>query len=387
MSPPSPSNRRPRILQVVSYLTLGGAERVALTITRALRDEFDFSLHAVRGSERQSLGDPIARELQALGIPFSLGTNLPMRFGGMLTSGFELARVVRRVQPDLIHLHTEIPEAAYAVMAFCSPRLRAIPVVRTVHNTVFWDFFRPFARWCDRRMATAHVVGVSAGCVQTFQRLRSESGAPPPGAAPVKIYNGCPQPASLPPRRKRTESQPVEIVFGGRFELQKGTDLLPEILKRVRPPASGAHLVLYGCGTHEPLLRQLAQTPPPGWTIEVHPPIPDFAEQLSRFDLVLMPSRYEGLGLVAVEAAMVGVPVVATNTEGLRDVFPSDYPWLAQPGDAASFAAKLQDALDQPTQWNALGEQMQNRARTMFAVDAMADGYRKTYLQALQPAA
>jgi glycosyltransferase involved in cell wall biosynthesis len=145
--------------------------------------------------------------------------------------------------------------------------------------------------------------------------------------------------------------------------------------------------VLYGCGAHEALLRQLARTPPPGWTIEVRPPVPDFAKQLGRFDLVLMPSRFEGLGLVAVEAAMMGVPVIATNAEGLRDVFPSDYPWLAQPGDAASFAAKLQDALDQPTRWAVMGEQLQDRARTIFAVDTMADGYRKTYLQALHPPA
>ncbi len=382
--PTPPPIRRPRILQVVSHLALGGAERVALTLTEALRNDFDFHLYAVRGIEPGALGAALATEVRSLEIPLHLGARVPMRFGGVITSGIGLTRVVKRVRPDLIHLHTEIPEAAYAAMVTASPSLRSIPVVRTIHNTVFWKFWRALGRWCDRRMAHAFIAGVSPGCVTAFRHLRKESSAALPPEPPATIFNGVAAPTSSPPLRSSdANNHPVKLVFGGRLEEQKGTDLLPAILAQVRPPAHGAHLVIYGTGTHESLLRKLAQNPPAGWSLELRAPTRDFAQQLAHYDLALMPSRYEGLGLVAIEAALASVPVVATEAEGLRDAFPSDHPWLAKPGDAADFAAKLQQALDQPSLRPAIALRAQTFAQSHFSIGTMARDYRQLYERAL----
>ena len=383
--PPPPPTPPPRILQVVSHLALGGAERVALTLIEALRHDFDFHLFAVRGIEPGGLGASLAAEVRALGIPLHLGLRVPMRLGGVITSGIGLTRVVRRVRPDLIHLHTEIPEAACAAMLATTPSLRAIPIVRTIHNTVFWRFWRPLGRWCDRRLAHALIAGVSPGCVTEFLHLRKESRAPVPPTA-ITIFNGVPTPASSQPLRSPSDdTQPVQLIFGGRLEEQKGTDLLPAILAQVRPPPRGAHLAIYGTGSHEPLLRKLTQNPPFGWSLELRVPTRDFSQQLGRHDLVLMPSRYEGLGLVAVEAALAGVPVIATDAEGLRDVFPADHPWLARPGDASAFAAKLQQALNHPSHWPAVAHRAQTFAQSHFSLSAMARAYHQLYERALHP--
>jgi glycosyltransferase involved in cell wall biosynthesis len=383
--PTPPPTRRPRILQVVSHLALGGAERVALTITRALHADFDFQIFAVRGIEPGPFGAALAAEILAEGLPLHLGARVPMRFGGVITSGFQLTRVVRQVQPDLIHLHTEIPEAAYAAMSACSPALRAIPVVRTIHNTVFWKFWRGLGHWCDRRMPHAFVAGVSAGCADAFSQLRRESGAAQPPEKPVTIFNGVPLPPAGRAIRAKRRGDRVNIVFGGRLEPQKGTDLLPDILRCVQPPAEGARLVLFGSGSHETQLRNLAKNPPAGWTIEVRPPAPDFVQQLSDFDLAIMPSRFEGLGLVAVEASLAGIPVVATDIDGLRDVFFPGYPWLARPDDAADLAAKLQAALDAPERWPELGSLSRQFACERFSVETMAAAYRSLYERACAP--
>jgi glycosyltransferase involved in cell wall biosynthesis len=385
MSPPSPANRRPRILQVVSHLALGGAERVALTITRALLDEFDFVFYAVRGREPGKFGTALAEEVRQLNVPLHLGARVPMRFGGVITSGIGLTRVVKRVQPDLIHLHTEIPEAAYAAMVTFAPSLREIPAVRTIHNTVFWRFWRPLGLWCDRRMPHARVAGVSPGCVDAFLELRRESGAVAPPEPPVTIFNGVPFPTTARPPRDHSTNQPVSVVFGGRLEFEKGTDLLPEILAQVRPPSCGAQLIIYGTGTHETLLRKLAKNPPSGWTVELRPPAPDFAQQLSHFDLAIMPSRYEGLGLVAIEATLAGTPVIATNAAGLRDAFPPDHPWLARVDDTADFAAKLQEALDHPACWDEVASRGRAFAHRVFAISTMAGTYRSLYQRTLAP--
>jgi glycosyltransferase involved in cell wall biosynthesis len=381
----SPPPRRPHILQVVSHLALGGAERVAITLMAALRNEFDFSLHAVRGIEPGGFGDALAREVRALKVPFTLGARVPMRLGGVITSGIGLTRVVRRLKPDLIHLHTEIPEAAYAAMVSWSPALRHIPVMRTIHNTVFWRFWRPLGRWCDRRMAHAYVAGVSPGCVSELMALRSESHAPPLPEPPRVIFNGVPE---LPRSSSKifANDRPLKVVFGGRLEHEKGSDLLPNIIARARPRSGTADLTLYGSGAHEALLRRLVAVPPPGWTVRLEAPVTDFAARLDAFDLVLMPSRYEGLGLVAVEAAFAGVPVIATHAPGLRDAFPSTHPWLAKPDDASDFADKLQHALDHPETWSNAAAAAATFARERFSLPSMAAAYHALYRSALDNA-
>jgi len=377
-------SRRPRILQCVSHLALGGAERVALTLVEALRDEFDFEIFAVRGLGDGEIGRTLAGEVQKLGLPLHIGARVPMRFGGVITSGIGMARAVRRVKPDLIHLHTEIPETGYAVMAACLPGTRATPFVRTIHNTVFWEFWRPMGRWADRQMPRSFVAGVSPGATEAFLRLRQASGGAALPQPPVTIYNGVLEPKTISKRIPKPVTEPVKIVFGGRFEFQKGTDLLPEILSRVCPPKpAGAHLVLFGSGVHEPQLRALAHRPPPGWKVDVRRPISNFASQLGEYDLVIMPSRYEGLALIPIEASFIAAPLVATDAPGLHETLPADHPWIARAGDASSFAAVLQQALDQPERWTMAGENARAFARERFAVKTMADAYRSLYGQAL----
>ena len=61
------------------------------------------------------------------------------------------------------------------------------------------------------------------------------------------------------------------------------------------------------------LLQSFAARPPPGWIVRVGEPATDLLQRLPAFDLVLMPSRFEGLGMVAVEALLLGVPVVVKD--------------------------------------------------------------------------
>ncbi len=377
---------RPRVLQVVSHLALGGAERVALTLMEGLRAEFEFSVFAVRGVAEGEIGRALAAEVKALGVALHTGRRVPMRYGGVLTGAWDLRRAVKEVGPDLIHLHTEIPEASWAALASVWPGLRKIPVVRTVHNTVFWAFAPGLGRWCDRRLARAAVAGVSAPATEAFLRLRAESGAGASELEPVTILNGV-----KPPKTKRTRAAwrpgagPLRVVFGGRLEPQKGTDLLPEILRRVELPVDVAvELDIFGSGAHEALLRQLAAEAPRGWRVTVRGPVADFAERLVEYDVAIMPSRFEGLGLVAVEALLAGTLVLATDVAGLREVFPENYPWLAEAGDAGAFARRWSEVLRCPEKWPEETEAARGFAAKKFGVTAMASGYAGLYRAAME---
>jgi glycosyltransferase involved in cell wall biosynthesis len=89
------------------------------------------------------------------------------------------------------------------------------------------------------------------------------------------------------------------------------------------------------------------------------------------------------LALIAIEAALLGLPVMATDGPGIREGFPADYPWLASAGDAASFASLLQTALDAPASWASVVTQARDFAQTHFNLTAMCNAYTSLYSQAL----
>jgi glycosyltransferase involved in cell wall biosynthesis len=375
--------KRPRVLQVITHLALGGAERVAFSLMHGLQNDFDFAVFAVSGIDPGELGQSMKRELDEMRIPIYTGTKMPIKLGGMFLAGAWMASVVKKFQPDLIHLHTEIPESVYASMITLHPRLGEIPLVRTIHNTIYWNPWRKLGRWCDRRMPRSYIAAIANDVIAPVQELRDESGAGPFPQPPMVIFNGVAV-HDQPRAENRLPGQCVRILFAGRFEDQKGADLLPGIVRKIQlHDGRICELIIHGSGAHEAALRQLAANPPPGWMIEVHGPVANLSARMPQFDLLIMPSRYEGLGLLAVEAALLNLPVIATNAAGLREVFPENYPWLAKPGDAEDFARLLQRALDEPTAMLGSIRQAREFAAKRFDPTLMCDGYRKLFTQAI----
>lgn len=376
---------RPVVLHVVTHLGLGGAERVCVQIIRGLRESSSFGVYAANGIKDDAFGPGLRKEIEELRIPLHLGPQLAIRRGGLALSVMRLAQAVKATKPDIIHLHTEIPELVYSVLAATRPALTAHPaVLRTIHNSVYWRPRRPLGRWCERRMKESTVVAVSQGALGAYDELRRESGAGPVRVSPKIIYNGVEDTSTGGDSRENRSRRDkyLQLAFAGRLEKQKGADLLPEILKSARLPTGlTCELNVYGHGSYGPLLEKLQQEAPSGWIVRVNRTVPDFNRLLGNFDLVLMPSRYEGLGLVAVEALLSQVPVVATSTAGLAEVFPAGYPWLASPGDAASFARTLEHAIAHRDVWESAVADSLPFVQRRFDFGHMLAAYRETYAE------
>jgi glycosyltransferase involved in cell wall biosynthesis len=90
--------------------------------------------------------------------------------------------------------------------------------------------------------------------------------------------------------------------------------------------------------------------------VELLPPRLDLAGRLRSFDAIVMPSRFEGLGLVAIEALCAGVPVLATNAPGLNEALPDWYPGRCAVDDPAALAAMISGFVRDVGQWRADAE-------------------------------
>ncbi|WP_415787794.1 glycosyltransferase [Deinococcus saxicola] len=381
-----PHAAHPRILQVITHLDMGGAENVAISLAEALRPEFNFSFFAVGGVADNPVGQEMARRLERLRVPVHSGTVLGFKRGGLAQAGVRLNRLIWKTRPEIVHLHTEIPETTFAVAS-----LLGLPagtrIVRTVHNSEIWPAWRRVGRLVEPRLRRATVVGVSEACLDGLWEFQVAQHLPlTPGDQTRVVYNGV----STPPgaasgRPSRPADRPIRVLFAGRLEPQKGVDLLPDLLTAASALTTRpVEVTILGHGSLEEMLKQWTRTQTLPWTITLAEPVANLAAHLGDHDLMLVPSRFEGLCLVAVEALMAGMPVVATRARGLNEIFPPGYPLLCSSGDVPALARTLAKAVGAYEHYAEVVAAQQPGIVERFNLDGMAQGYRRCYLDVLQ---
>ncbi|MFC0205082.1 glycosyltransferase family 4 protein [Novosphingobium soli] len=378
------------MLQVITKLDMGGAEVVALDLVSALRRDVDFAVASVLDVDPSPVGVAMARQLSDMAIPLFPGARGHFKKGGALQSAWRLAQAVRRFQPDLVHLHTEMPELTWAIAGLLAPGLRKVPVLRTVHNCELWIAWGRIGRWVTGRLAGAQVLAVSRAAAEADAAIPTRRTRP---VAEV-VYNGVTAPVAAGPDDSYDgggdDRTGVHVLFAGRLIEQKAPDLLPEILRRAHAatPRRDVCVRIAGAGPLEAALRDALHGIAPGWTVTMTPPIANLSSKLSRFDVVLMPSRYEGFSILAMETLLSGVPLVATRAPGLREAFPDDYPFCAEVDDAAGLGAILAGVIADPEAARQRIAVLVPALAQQFAPDAMIARHAQIYAAAARsPAA
>ena len=123
------------------------------------------------------------------------------------------------------------------------------------------------------------------------------------------------------------EQEHLNILFAGRLEPQKGISVLCEVLKMLAGDAR-YHFTIAGDGSQRTLVEQtLADIASSGKPLNAQlvPPIFGLAGYMQSFDYLFMPSEFEGLSMLSMEASLNRLPVIANACPGLADTLPADY--------------------------------------------------------------
>lgn len=234
----------------------------------------------------------------------------------------------RRFRPDVVHAHWLLPNALVAALLPGRHRL-----VVTLHGNdvqlAAGRWASPVARWVARR---ADVVMAVSG---PLARQAEEVLDLPAGSVAV---THLPLPLDMEP--SPLPSGPPRLLAAGRASREKGFDVLLDAL--ARPDAAAWHATVVADGPERPDLERRAAAL--GDRVRLLPLVPrrELFALMADHHAVVVPSRSEGLGLVAVEALALGRPVVASDVGGLPDVvIPGDDGLLVPPGDADALAAAL----------------------------------------------
>jgi glycosyltransferase involved in cell wall biosynthesis len=334
-----------RILHIIDSLDLGGAQTALLNLVK-YADASRFH-HEVAVMHGEGL---FAGAFRALDVPVhSLSAH---RWPpGYLTS---LPGLLRRGNFDFVQCHLFASNwIAKPLAAVCGAR-------RIYHHDQCNDAFRtdsPVAILVDAltNQLSTRVLSVSRS-VETFN-LQVES-LPPERVVylPNSVDLAEFRPAETAARRAAREElglPPEAFVIGGvgRFTPQKNFGLLLDAAPRETTVA------LFGSGPEEAMLRGRA-----GDNARFMGTVADRAAIYRAIDMLVLPSRFEGLPMTVLEAMASGVPVVASAVDGVREIAThGENAWLAPSGDVVAFRS----ALDRLRADGALRERLANSAREL----------------------
>ncbi|MET8768321.1 glycosyltransferase family 4 protein [Streptomyces sp. NPDC004658] len=336
----------PRVLHLAQPVD-GGVARVVLDLTRA-------QLAAGLRVTAACPGGALAAGLRELGADVRDWRAARSPGPGLPGEVRRLARLVDEVRPALVHAHS--------AKAGLAARLAVRGRVPTVFQPHAWSFEavggltsalalrweRWGARWADRVVCVSEAeraTGLRAG-------VRAAYAVVPNGIDTTRF---APAPSTGTPSAAEPgdEGSPL-VVCVGRLCRQKGQDVLLRAWQDVLGALPRARLVLVGDGPEREALRQ--QAPPSvRFTGAVADPVPWYRTA----DLVVLPSRWEGMALAPLEALGCGTPVVVTDVDGARESMPPALVahCVVPPEDPVALAGAVTALLSDPPLRATLGDQ------------------------------
>jgi glycosyltransferase involved in cell wall biosynthesis len=195
------------------------------------------------------------------------------------------------------------------------------------------------------------------------------------------LYNGL-DPAEWVARTSRDPSEPVRIGFVGEISERKGIDLLPDFVAALAGNGLDFSLSVVGGALSEPAFaRALEEKMARESRVKFLGRREDVKALLQTFDFLWVPSRQEPFGIVAIEGAFSGLPVVAAPVGGLTEiVVHGETGYLAQgPEEMARAVAEGWE----PGRWERLSLAARRRAEERFGLGALGERLRKTYEEIL----
>ena len=344
------------ILHISRTMDIGGAERIVYQLSSDLKDEFD-SVHVA------STGGLWESELSAKGIQhhkiLDIDSKNPLTVLKLLTS---IRQIIKKNEITIVHTHHRMAAFYIRLLKLVHPKLIH---VYTAHN-VFKDklpLYR-FALKNAKSVAVGEAVNknLKEDVVITDSRV---------------IYNGV--------VLKETDDQVDEIIsYGGiklgciaRLSEQKGLTYLLDAMSLLT--VKDIRLFIVGDGELRNELENKVKELDLQNSVTFLGYRKDIVECINSFDFCVLPSVFEGFGLVAIEAFMNSKTLVATDIPGLNEVVTNKNGILVPAKDPAALASAIDKLAMDETLRQELASQAKKDYENKFSYPLFLENYRELY--------
>jgi glycosyltransferase involved in cell wall biosynthesis len=170
------------------------------------------------------------------------------------------------------------------------------------------------------------------------------------------------------------------VTYVGRLDPQKGVRWLIQTSPGWLGPLADCSLLLVGTGPEREKLVRISERLGVSDRLHFAGWRPDVPEILAASSLVVLPSRWEGMPNVLLEAMASGRPVLAADVEGVRELLgPAASQQTVAFGDSAGFAAKTVQLLQNPKLASELGRNNRSRAEEQFPIEGTVQQYQQLW--------
>lgn len=181
-------------------------------------------------------------------------------------------------------------------------------------------------------------------------------------------------------RREFAADGRIRLLSVGRLSPEKAQDLLLRVVAALMPRYPRLHLRIAGIGPLEAHLRELAQTLGIGAQVEFAGFVQDMRPEYENADLVVQSSLTEGLPNVILEAAMLGVPILATDVGGTSEVVEhARGAWLIPAGSQDAMMNGLSRFLENPQTFAGMARAARTSVETRFSFGARTESLTRIY--------
>jgi len=349
-------NRKNSILHISRTMDIGGAERIVYQLSSDLKDEFD-SVHVA------STGGLWESELAAQGIQhhkiLDIDSKNPVTGLKLL---FSIHQIIKQKGITIVHTHHRMAAFYIRLLKLVHPKLIH---VYTAHN-VFKDKLPLYG------FALKNAKSVAVG-EAVNKNLKEDVGITDSRV----IYNGV--------VLKETDDQVDEIIsYGGiklgciaRLSEQKGLTYLLDAMSLLT--IKDIRLFIVGEGELREELENKVKELNLQDSVIFLGYRKDIVECINSFDFCVLPSVFEGFGLVAIEAFMNSKTLVATDIPGLNEVVTNKNGVLVPAKDPAALASAIDKLATDATLRQELASQAKKDYENRFSYPMFLENYRALY--------
>lgn len=356
-----------KVFQVITHLDMGGAERVAINISKSQTEGFTYYIfEVVHGSS--TFSSTLKKELKEANISFF---DSPFSNKKVAICLFWLWFIWKYIalKPDIIHSHTEIPDLALFIFRKISWLAFWIrpKYIRTIHNTELWNQWGAIGSVVEKFYKRHKCnIAISSSTQESYARnFHSEK--------PPIIYNGVEivEQEIFPSLLKDR----TNILFAGRLEPQKGIETLVKVVECLKD-YNKIHFHIIGNGSMKEFvknaIRSLGNT-------SLYESVYGLNRYIGSFDFLFMPSVHEGLALMPIEASFAHTPTIINRCPGLKDTLPEDWPLAVDNNSIDDFIEILKNGIN-TINYSDLADKAYEFAKKNFSLRKMQNEYEHFYM-------
>lgn len=319
---------RIKVAMVLPYFGIGGAEKMAAQLAAGLDSgKYDLEVFCI-------YGDPLDNHLEQMVRDNGVRIHFIGKKRGFSVSAMvKLFRELDAFQPDVVHTHQ------YACLYACPwPVLRRKQFLHTFHLPPELENRRFLRRIMSKLLIRMHEMTPVAISHQNQKFLSSYY-----GLSVTEIPVVC-NPVELTKfdDLKSLGNTDFTFITAGRFSAQKNQQMMLRAFSAFLEKGYDAGLVMLGKGEEEENLRTLASELGISDRINFAGFVVNVEDYLANADVFLLSSDYEALPLALLEAMAAGLPIVATDVGGVRDIV-TDNGILIPAGDTAAMVQAMED--------------------------------------------